>query len=128
MRIRKSVASATMAAIFWTSPVFARSQHIADPAALEQALTAQQQTDAANRDLIIRVLHRDDARVLAARMGLDVETATVALSHLTSQQLAELAATARAVDTANLAGGSTTIVISLTTLLLIIIVVLLIAK
>jgi hypothetical protein len=127
MRIRKSVASATMAAIFWTSPVFARAQHIADPAVLEQAMADQQKTDAANRDLVAKVLQREDARALADQMGLNPQKAASALDHLTSDQLAVRAAPARAVHTADRAGGSTTIVISLTTLLLIIIVILLVA-
>jgi hypothetical protein len=125
MRIRTSIASTTLAAIFWSAPAFAQ-QHIADPAAIQQAMTDQQATDAANRALVLKTLDRQDARELADRMGLDLVQANAAVNHLTSDQLAQLAETARTIN-GDLSGGAQTLVISVTTLLLIIIIVLLVA-
>jgi hypothetical protein len=125
MRIRTSIASTTLAAIFWSAPAFAQ-QHIADPAAIQQAVTDQQATDAANRAIVLKTLDRQDARELADRMGLDMVQANAAVNRLTSDQLAQLAETARTIN-GDLSGGAQTLVISVTTLLLIIIIVLLVA-
>jgi hypothetical protein len=132
MRIRASVIWITLVALVWCTPAWAASsaQHIATPQDLQQAIADRAAADQANRTAVTQALERDDARALAARMGLNIKDAQQAVQQMSSDQLARAAEAARAAQAADLdqAGGSTTIVISLTTLLLIIIVVLLIAK
>jgi hypothetical protein len=115
-----------LVALLASSPAWAQ-QHIADPAAMQQAIAQQQATDTANRQVVMKVLARSDVQALAARMGMNVRTAETAAAQLTGDDLAQAARAARAVEAAP-AGGADTIVISTTTLLLIIILVLLIAR
>jgi hypothetical protein len=127
--VRAGVAWVTLAAMLVSSsPAWAQPQrqHIADSAVLEQAIADRHAIDAANRELLTRVLDRSDVRAVAERMGLDVKDARSALGNLTSDELAAVASHARAVE-ADLAGGAQTVTISITTLLLIIIIILLIA-
>jgi hypothetical protein len=126
MSIRAITAStALLALLVSSSPAWAQ-QHIADPAAMQQAITQQQATETANREIVAKVLGRPDVQIMAARMGMSVQTARTAAAQLSGQDLAQAATAARAID--DPAGGADTIVISTTTLLLIIILVLLIAR
>jgi hypothetical protein len=79
-----------------------------------------------NRQTVRRVLTHPQVREVADRFGLSVQRAETAMASLSGAELAELAASARAVED-ELVGGQRVIVISVTTLLLIIIIVLLIA-
>jgi hypothetical protein len=82
---------------------------------------------AANHAAVKAVLDRQATRELAAQLGLDLTRADRALANMSSEQLAELAATARTVNV-DLAGGASVVVISTTTLLLILILIVLIAN
>jgi hypothetical protein len=102
------------------------TQHVVDPSALRQAITDQQSVRAANQAAVRALLDRQATRELAAELGLDLRRADRALAQMSSEDLARLAASARAVDV-DLAGGqSRTIVISTTTVLLLIIILILI--
>ena len=114
----------TVGALLMSSPAWAQ-QHVVDPEMMQQAIAQKHAADAANRQVVERVLARPDVQVVAARMGLDVKQARVALAQLSSEDLAAVAQPAQAVD-ADLAGGQNYVVISVTTLLLIIILVILI--
>ena len=105
----------------------AQTRHIADSTVVSRAVEAQQQTDAADRAVILKVLTSDAATRVAASLGLSLTTAESAVSMLTGTELAQRAASARAID-APLSGGSNTIVISTTTLLLILIIVILVVR
>jgi hypothetical protein len=126
MSVRTTTASLALVALLVSSPSWAQ-QHIADPAAMQQAIARQQATDTANRQIVMKVLTRADVQTVAARMGMDVKTAETAVAQLTGDDLAQAASSARAID-AGPAAGSQDIVISTTTLLLIIILILLIAR
>jgi len=102
------------------------STHIADAAALRDAVARKVSTDADKRRQVIAVFDHADARALAERMGLSLQRAETAVKQLSGEELSRLAESAAQAE-AQLAGGQRTIVISLTTLLLIIIIVLLIA-
>ncbi len=127
MRIRIAAAACVLSSLVLCSSVMAEPQHVVDPAAMRQAMVDQAATDQSNRDVVVGVLHRSEARELAGRLGLSVTRAEHAVSTLNREELATLAASARTAD-AQLAGGSEPIVISVTTLLLIIIIVLLVAR
>jgi sugar diacid utilization regulator len=126
MRIRVFTTLVTVAALLVATPSWAR-QHVVDPATLQQAITDQRAVDAANRQVVERVLARAEVADVAARMGIDLKDARSAIAGLSSEDLAAIAQPAQAAE-ADLAGGQRTIVISVTTLLLIIIIVLLIAN
>jgi hypothetical protein len=111
-----------------SSPALAQQARVVDEAAMSQALAGKAAGEAEQRDHVLRVLERDDAREMAARFGLDIADARAAVATLGGEELGTLAQHAGAVEAEALAGGQNTrIVISLTTLLLIIIIIILIA-
>jgi len=125
--VRTFITWLTVCALLVSSPVWAQ-QHVIDSTVLQQAIAEQQSVDAANRQMVERVLARPDVQVVAARLGLDIKDARTAIAGINSEELAAVAQTAQAVDQ-DLAGGlsNPTITISLVTLLLIIIIVILVA-
>jgi hypothetical protein len=111
-----------------SSPALAQQTRVVDAAAMDRALADKAESERGQRDVVRRVLDRDDVRQVAARMGLSVDDAGAAVATLSGAELGTLAAQASAVEAAALAGGANTIVISLTTLLLLLIIVILIVK
>lgn len=126
MTMTKVVALVLLPVLLVTSPAFAQ-QRVVDSGAMQQALAAQADLERTQRETVLRVLDRADAREIAARMGLSVERANLAMASLSGAELNTLAQQASAVDT-TLAGGSKTLVISTTTLLLVLIIVILLLK
>jgi hypothetical protein len=126
-RLRALITWLTAGALIVASPAWAQ-QHVVDSAIMHQAIADQTAVDAANRQLVERVLTRPDVQVVAARLGLDIKDARTAIASVSGEELAAIAQTARAVDQ-DLSGGlgNPTITISLVTLLLIIIIVILVA-
>ena len=108
------------------SPAMAQ-QHVADADALRQVISERNAADQENRDVVSRVLARDDVKQVAGQLGVDVKDAASAVATLSSDELAELARAAQAVEN-EAVGGQRVIVISLTTLLLVIILIVLIVK
>ena len=106
---------------------WAQSPHIADAAAMTQAMERKVSAEKADREVVSRVLQSAEAREVANRFGLNLTSAEGAVSTLQGDELARAATSARAADEA-LSGGSQTIVISTTALLLVLILVVLIAK
>jgi hypothetical protein len=125
MSIRKIVAAFIACSFLLTSPVVAQS-HVVDQAALGKAVADRAAADQQNREVVLGLLHRSDVREVAARLGLDVTRAEGAVSTLSGDELADLAAQASQVD-AQMEGGDV-VVISVTTLLLIIIIIILLAN
>jgi hypothetical protein len=125
MRFRVWLVGMVCLPLFTAAPISA--QHVADPAAIERALSDARAVDETNRAAVLKALEREDVRQMAERFGVDVKDARSAVSGLSGAELEELAQPARAlVD--DQAGGATTVVISLTTLLLILIIVILLAS
>jgi hypothetical protein len=102
----------------------AQQRHVVDPAAMQQAVADQAVTDQVNRDAVLALLDRSEAREVAGRLGLNLTRAENAVATLSSTELASVAVSARSAD-AQLSGGADTIVISATTLLLTIIIIIL---
>ena len=128
MRIQHRVVPVLVVAMLCSSiPSWAQSPHIADVAAMTQAMERKMSTEKADRAVVSRVLQSSDAREVANRFGLDLTSAEGAVATLQGAELARAATSARAADQA-LSGGSHTIVISTTALLLLLILVVLIVK
>lgn len=111
-----------------SSPALARQSRIVDAAAMQQALASKAESERGQRDLVRRVLQRDDVRGVAASMGLSVHNASAAVATLSGAELETMAAQAGAVEAAALSGGASTITISLTVALLLLIIVILLVK
>lgn len=111
-----------------SSPALAQQTRIVDAAAINQALADKVESERGQRDLVRRVLDRDDVRQVAASMGLSVNDASAAVATLSGAELGTMAAHAGALETAALSGGARTITISLTVALLLLIVVILLVK
>jgi primosomal protein N' len=127
MRIKVCSTWVLAASMLVSSTPAIASQHVASPSALRQAIVDQKAERAANHAAVKAVLDRQATRELAAQLGLDLTRADRALANMSSEQLAQLAATARTVNV-DLAGGASVVVISTTTLLLILILIVLIAN
>ena len=125
--MNKLVALLLVPAFLVTSSAFAQTR-VVDSAAMSQAQASRADTEIAQRELVRRVLDRDDVRQVAGRLGLNVADASSAVGTLSGPELSMVAQHASAVETAALAGGANTIAISVTTLLLIIIIVILLVK
>jgi hypothetical protein len=129
MRIPKPIVTLFLLPAFLiSSPAFAQQSRVVDAALMNQALANKAASETAQRDLVLRVLDRSDAREVAASLGLNVAQASAAVETLSGAELNTLAQHAAAVEAGALAGGSQTIVISLTTLLLLLIIVILLVK
>jgi hypothetical protein len=127
MHFNKLVALALLPMFLISSPALAQQARVVDDAAMSQALAGKADAEQAQRELVRRVLDRNDAREMAARLGLSVERADAAVATLGTAELTTLAGHAAGVESAALAGGST-IVISTVSLLLILIIVILLVK
>jgi hypothetical protein len=124
MRSRLWIFGVLLLTVMVSSSTFA--QHVADPAALRSAVNAAENVDRANRAVVLRALEREDVRLLADRIGVDMQNATSAVQALSGSELAELADPARTL-VLDQSGGASTVVISTTTLLLVLIIVVLLA-
>jgi hypothetical protein len=124
MRSRSTVIAVVVSSLLFSSSAMAQQRHVVDPAAMQQAVADQAVTDQVNRDAVLALLDRSEAREVAGRLGLNLTRAENAVATLSSTELASVADSARSAD-AQLSGGADTIVISVTTLLLLIIIILL---
>jgi hypothetical protein len=124
MRSRSTVIAVVVSSLLFSSSAMAQQRHVVDPAAMQQAVADQAVTDQVNRDAVLALLDRSEAREVAGRLGLNLTRAENAVATLSSTELASVADSARSAD-AQLSGGADTIVISATTLLLIIIIIIL---
>jgi hypothetical protein len=125
MRIRSFVSLVVLTVTLAASPAVAQEQ-IANRSTIHAAIAAQSTVDHANRQVIIKALQQPGVGEFAEQMGVSLGEAERAVSTMSSAELAELAAPARAI--VDHAGGERVVVISLTTLLLGIIILLLIAN
>jgi hypothetical protein len=116
MRLSVSIL-AILFVLFAASSARAQETHAAPQAALDAALQQHTNSSAADREMIQRLLERDEVKAIAGHAGLDLRRAQGAVATLEGADLAEVAAQARQADQA-LAGGQSRITIS-TTLIII---------
>jgi hypothetical protein len=95
----------------------AQSAHAASTAAMDAALQQHVSAAASDREMVLKLLEREEVKAVAAKAGLDVRRAATAVSTLEGQDLADVAAQARQVDRA-LAGGQSRVVISTTAIII----------
>jgi hypothetical protein len=107
-------------------PVEAQEPHVATQSAMSQALQQHAASSEADREAVLRLLARTEVKALAGEAGLDLQSATRAVSTLDDAELAGLSAQARQAEQA-LAGGqsvtlqTTWIIIGLLVLILLIV-------
>jgi hypothetical protein len=116
---------AVVLAVLVMAPVANAQDHVINKSALDKAVQARVAQDQADREVITALLARPAVREVAAKAGLSLEKASVAVSTLQGSDLRDLASQARQVNN-DLAGGASTIVISTTTVIIILLIVLLI--
>jgi ferritin-like metal-binding protein YciE len=90
-------------------PRLGAQSHTAPQSALDAAVQQHVDAASADREAVLRVLDRSEVKAVADSVGIDLRRATSAISTLEGDELARVAAQARAVDTA-LAGGATVVV------------------
>lgn len=127
MTMNKMIAFVLLPGLLVSSPALAQTR-LVDAGTMRQALAAKAASESDQRELVRRVLAREDVRDAAQRLGFSLEQADSAVATLSGAELNTLAEHASSVEAAALAGGANTIVISVTTLLLVLIIVILLAK
>lgn len=95
----------------------ADEEHVVDSARLARMMQERVDRDRDNRELIQRVLGREEVREVAERFGLDLRRAETAVPTLGSSDLDALAA--RAADVEQDLAGSDSIVLTTTTIIVI---------
>ncbi|MGH9312935.1 MAG: PA2779 family protein [Vicinamibacterales bacterium] len=103
----------------------AQQAHVADRAALDQAVAAATARADADRAAIRRVLARQEVKDVAAKLGVDMARAEPAVRLLNGTELAQAAEYASQIEQ-DLAGGATTIVITATTIIIILLIIIVI--
>ncbi len=106
------------------APVANAQSHVIGKGALDKAVQERVARDQADRDAILTLLQRPEVRDVAAKAGISLEKANVAVATLGGEDLREIASQARQVNN-ELAGGAT-VVITATTILIILLIVILI--
>jgi branched-subunit amino acid ABC-type transport system permease component len=103
----------------------AQQTHVADRAALDQAVAAAAARAEADRAAIRRVLARQEVKDVAARLGVDMTRADSAVRLLDGAELTQAAEYASQIEQ-DLAGGATTVVITATTIIIILLIIIII--
>jgi hypothetical protein len=103
----------------------AQQTHVADRAALDEAVAAAAARADADRAQVRRVLARQEVKDVAARLGVDLTRADSAIRLLDGAELAQAAQYAAQIEE-DLAGGATTVVITTTTIIIILLIVIII--
>ena len=98
-------------------PAHAQSTHAVPVSALEAAVLDHVSSQAADRDVVLRLLARPDVEAIAGGAGIDLRRVEGAVGTLEGEQLAEVAAQARQAEQA-LAGGQSRVVISTTAIII----------
>lgn len=97
--------------------VSAQTSHAAPQSAIDAALQQSVTATDADRQLVQRLLDREEVRTVAGQAGIDLKKASAAVATMSAQELAQVTAQARQVDQA-LAGGQSRIVISTTMIII----------
>lgn len=107
------------------APAASAQSHVIGKNALDKAVQERVARDQADRDAILELLQRTEVREIAAKAGVSLEKATVAVATLQGDDLREVASHARQINN-DLAGGASTVVISTTTIIILLLIVILI--
>lgn len=121
--VRRSLA--VCLAVLFMAPAASAQNHVVGKAALDKAIQERVSRDQADREAISTLLQRNEVREIAAKAGISLEKAQLAVGTLEGNDLRELASHARAVES-DLAGGQSAVVISTTTIIIVLLLVILI--
>jgi hypothetical protein len=121
--LRRSLA--VCLAVLLIAPVAQAQQHVIGKSALDRAVTARIAQQRGDREAILTLLRRAEVKDVAARTGLSIQTAEAAVATLQGDDLREIAAQARQIQS-DLAGGASTVVISTTTIIIVLLLIILI--
>jgi len=124
MRIVRRLLAVCLAVLL-AAPAVGAQEHVISRAALDKAIQDRVSQEQADREAILSLLQRSEVRDIAAKAGLSLDKAQIAVSALEGRDLQQAAEQARQVEN-NLAGGSTTVVISTTTIIIVLLIVILI--
>jgi hypothetical protein len=116
---------AALVALIAAAPRAEAQTHTASQAALDAALQQHTSTSTVDRELVLRLLERDDVKKVAGEAGLDLRRAASVVATLEGQDLATVAAQARQVER-SLAGGQSTITISTTVIIIALLIIILV--
>ena len=106
------------------APTASAQSHVIGKNALDKAVQERVARDQSDREAILTLLQRPEVREVAAKAGVSLEKATVAVATLEGQDLRQIASHARQVNN-ELAGGAT-VVITTTAIIIILLVIILI--
>jgi cell division protein FtsL len=106
------------------APTASAQSHVISKNTLDKAVQERVARDQSDREAILTLLQRPEVREVAAKAGVSLEKATVAVATLEGQDLREIASHARQVNN-ELAGGAT-VVITTTAIIIILLVIILI--
>ncbi len=116
---------AALVALIAAAPRAEAQTHTASQAALDAALQQHTSTSTVDRELVLRLLQRDDVKKVAGEAGFDLRRAASVVATLDGQDLATVAAEARQVER-SLAGGQSTITISTTVIIIALLIIILV--
>jgi hypothetical protein len=115
--LRQLLVAPLVAVTALSSVAFAQERHVVKPAALAGAVSQHLAKQDADRAVVLEALSRPEVRELAAKTGIDLTRANVAVDTMSGANLERAAGAARQVND-SLVGGATTIVISTTTIII----------
>ncbi len=122
---RRILVSALVVTLCAPAGAWAQQQtHVINQSALDQAVQQRVSQDQADREALRTFLQNPAVKNVAAKSGLSIDRANVAVSTLQGDELRQAASQARAVNQ-DLAGGAT-VVITTTTIIIILLVILII--
>ncbi|HYT67063.1 MAG TPA: hypothetical protein VEL51_11620 [Vicinamibacterales bacterium] len=122
---RRILVSALVVTLCAPAGAWAQQQtHVINQSALDQAVQQRVSHDQADREALRTFLQNPAVKNVAAKSGLSIDRANVAVSTLQGDELRQAASQARAVNQ-DLAGGAT-VVITTTTIIIILLVILII--
>jgi hypothetical protein len=117
MRTSALLVALVFSVVATVSPAGAQTAHSAPQSAIDAALQQKVSSGAADRDTVLRLLERPEVEAVAGEAGLDLRRAKDAVSTMTNQDVASIAAQASQIDQA-LAGGQSRITLNTTLLIL----------
>jgi hypothetical protein len=125
MRMLTTIVTVVFTFITLAPALRAQTSHAAPQSALDAALQEHVEAADADRDAVLRLLDRPEVQAVAGDVGIDLRRAKSAVTTLSGQELAELAAQASQVEEA-LAGGQSRVTISTTLIIVALLVLILI--
>jgi len=125
MRTLTTIVTVVFTFITLAPALRAQTPHAAPQSALDAALQEHVASAEADRDAVLRLLDRPEVQAVAGDVGIDLRRAKSAVTTLSGQELAELAAQASQVEEA-LAGGQSRVTISTTLIIVALLVLILI--